>query len=388
MIEGLDQVRGDLAQAGNAQLARIVAVVDALPARGRVDDLIAPLRHRLAQIRPPRPRSVMRLLFVPVEPVIMPLDEWRSVGIGIPRPAVGTLGRALRDAMLAEGTWPGEGPADESAGAVIWPAAARTLQRLALPPDWEDRTGLHAAEFQVVTATLGGVLQDAVVIEEICQAASPNQASIRGALISAQTRGSAGLDTAVAILLARTGSSRVASIATEIAGGEATVDLALTRMVSSMAQQAKAGAGREGIAATATRLAEVIGPMAHGASPAQLARLNGTRKQAEALCRETFRDAARETIASISAPSASPGPAEEEDEAADAMEAMARDVRRLELAGRKLGGNTEYESILAKAVDAVHANPGQLATIERVRLLEILAGPETAMRLLNGEDPN
>jgi len=43
-----------LLDAGDAQISRIVAMVDALPERGSADALIAPLRPRLARLHPRR----------------------------------------------------------------------------------------------------------------------------------------------------------------------------------------------------------------------------------------------------------------------------------------------------------------------------------------------
>ena len=46
-----------LVSAQDVKILKVVAMVDALPARGDADSLIAPLRPRLAQLRPRRPLS-------------------------------------------------------------------------------------------------------------------------------------------------------------------------------------------------------------------------------------------------------------------------------------------------------------------------------------------
>ena len=56
-------LRRSLAEANDEQVLSAVRLVDAMPARGIADELIAPLRPRIAQIRPARPLSPTRLLF-------------------------------------------------------------------------------------------------------------------------------------------------------------------------------------------------------------------------------------------------------------------------------------------------------------------------------------
>jgi hypothetical protein len=53
-------IQTSLAHAADAQIARVVAMVDAMPERGSADALIAPLRPRLAALRPTRPLSFTR----------------------------------------------------------------------------------------------------------------------------------------------------------------------------------------------------------------------------------------------------------------------------------------------------------------------------------------
>ena len=47
-----------LVSAQDAKILKVVAMVDALPQRGEADNLIEPLRARLAQLRPGRPLAV------------------------------------------------------------------------------------------------------------------------------------------------------------------------------------------------------------------------------------------------------------------------------------------------------------------------------------------
>ena len=88
-----------LVRAHEAQIKRVVAMVDALPERGAADELIAPLRPRLAQLRPARPLRFCRLLFLPADPLIVPAPQWRPTSLTIPRTALDPLAVSVRDAM-------------------------------------------------------------------------------------------------------------------------------------------------------------------------------------------------------------------------------------------------------------------------------------------------
>ena len=68
----------------------------------------------------------------------------------------------------------------------------------------------------------------------------------------------------------------------------------------------------------------------------------------------------------------------------EALEGCARGLRRLKIAGRRSGGDEEYDRLLREAARQIGASePGSPA--ERARLVEILAGPDAALSLLKTE---
>src|SRR6202012_580634 len=72
----------------------------------------------------------------------------------------------------------------------------------------------------------------------------------------------------------------------------------------------------------------------------------------------------------------------------EALEETARALRMLEAAGRSMSNQTAvYQAIMAPAVEAVEETPATagLWLADRVRLLEILAGPDRALALLARE---
>ncbi len=78
-------VRQHLAEAADRQLIEVVALIDAMADRGGADALVAPVRARLQRLNPRRPLRFSRLLFLPLDPVIVAGPEWRRDAIGIPR---------------------------------------------------------------------------------------------------------------------------------------------------------------------------------------------------------------------------------------------------------------------------------------------------------------
>ena len=66
----LQQLSVAIAQASDEKLIQIVRIVDTLPERTQLDDAIAKVRHRLSWLKPPRPLSLARILFAPVEDLL------------------------------------------------------------------------------------------------------------------------------------------------------------------------------------------------------------------------------------------------------------------------------------------------------------------------------
>src|SRR6185437_13356228 len=90
------EMQRNLIAARDEQITRVVAVVDALADRSAADALIAPLRPRLQQLRPPRPIRLARLLFLPLDPLIVPAPRWRPGDPLVPRTALTPLADLVR----------------------------------------------------------------------------------------------------------------------------------------------------------------------------------------------------------------------------------------------------------------------------------------------------
>ena len=173
----LDSLAMSLAAASAERVARAVALVDALPTRGAADGLIAAVRPRLAKLRPARRIGFARLLFTPLDAVVVPLDAWSRGSPGIPRPALAALTRAIRDGWTANGDASLDSldqrlrslPATDrprllEVGAPLWAHAAIVLRRVVPPTDWRRGSGLPHDDFRPLACAVAMVLAHAETV--------------------------------------------------------------------------------------------------------------------------------------------------------------------------------------------------------------------------------
>jgi hypothetical protein len=107
------------------------------------------------------------------------------------------------------------------------------------------------------------------------------------------------------------------------------------------------------------------------------------RRETSHSCHAYFAGALAERLL-LPAATAASGP-RAEDAVVVMLELAARDLRRLEAAGRRLGQKTAFDATLRDAVAQLRRLamiPGGLDRIEIARLIEILAGPEAALSIL------
>ncbi len=118
-------------------------------------------------------------------------------------------------------------------------------------------------------------------------------------------------------------------------------------------------------------------------APERRGRLLSLAHRLDAACRAQFADGlASEFLAPL-------GASQTADPVAQAaLETTARRLRALETEGRRLGGGDTYDALLRQAAASVTgAGTGDaLGLVHKVRLVEILAGPEAALALLEAAD--
>jgi hypothetical protein len=108
-------------------------------------------------------------------------------------------------------------------------------------------------------------------------------------------------------------------------------------------------------------------------------RIEQVRRGVDAACRERF---ASELEVRLIEPSA--GIAAGGDDTMIALEATARDLRRFETTARQIGSGEHYDRQLRRAAEALRPTTGEDASafVGRIRLVEILRGPDAAMAML------
>ncbi len=102
--------------------------------------------------------------------------------------------------------------------------------------------------------------------------------------------------------------------------------------------------------------------------------MDAARRTLDIACRTRFGEAVQQRLAIPEDTTT--------DAAVVALEQAARDLRRFERAGRRLGGAAFYDAALREAATRFAATGG-LARMDRMRMVELLAGPEAALAVLH-----
>lgn len=385
------EVQRKLNRAADEQLAQVLALVDAMPERGAADALIAPLRARLATIEPARPLSITRLLFRPLDPVIAG-PRWKSGSPAVPRTALSGIGSAIVarlgpvappiQTMIAGRKGKDQAVVDQ-AGATLWPYGAAALTDLAMPADWVVASGLPESCYPEIKANILAVLHQAVQLSQRTQHTAVDPApAIIAILAATQAAHPAGLGIVLAILLADGAlAAPVLLAALKIPGTQ--VDLAIEQTLDRAQHLLTAVLPCVGLAAASAQvmhlaalLDAVEGP---GMRPALRSQAQRTRELADEACQSRVKQALeQELLPRLAATSAIL-----DDAAVAGLEAVARGMRRLSVAGRRLGKGAAYDKLLRRtAADACMSANSTLTRMERLRVAELLVGSEDALKLL------
>lgn len=399
------EVVRELAIARDTQVAQVVALIDSMQERGTADALLAPLRARLRQLRPDRPLRFGRLLFLPLDPVIVGGPGWRLGTPAVPRPALGPLlevvqrGLGKRTQQIEaeiHGRSRGDVAAVRRTGGLLWPKAADLLKAAASAPidrAWNE-AGLPADAFAPVTRGVACVLSRAVRLMKLLadtESGLPPSAEQIGEMLEHAAADSAeGWSLMVAVLLRslpkpdlvlrqmREVSARLQPALRAVA--ERTIEAVLEQLAGTDGTD---GRMRElGLTAAAEQvrhLAGLLDGLSEGAGPQRQQAIGAARQEADANCRDRFAAGlSAELIEPLHTLRANPEP-----ESIKLLEATARELRRFESEARRIGGAESYDAMLRRAArDIAEDGKVPLSLIEKVRMVELLAGPEDALRLL------
>lgn len=398
MNAALPEMRRQLVHARDEHLAQVVALVDALPQRGQADALIAPLRPRLALLAPLRPLTPTRLMFSPLDPVIVAGPRWRLGLPAVPRTALGCLGAAVLPRLPASAVPAGTAAGLSSelaarAGAALWPAAAAVLDALAPPADWGDATGLPTACFGPVCASIAAVLHQAVRLGQLAaiEDAPGLGHAVQAIIADAQARPD-GLAVVLAVLLshgpaaaalARGGFNTLPPAALDGAV-EHSLDRADHLMLAVMP-----GVGLQAATGHLEDVAALAAAAEHPACrPALRAQAGRMRQAADQACRDRLAQTVQQDLLPRLAGAAQSGNPVD-DAVVEGLESVARGIRRLARTGRRFGPAAAYDAVLARvAKDAGTLSAPGLTRMDRLRLAELLVGAEAALRLVTDGDPH
>ncbi|HEV7266289.1 MAG TPA: hypothetical protein VGN83_15405 [Falsiroseomonas sp.] len=390
-------VRAALAGAPDAKLGRIVGMLDSLLDRRTVDELLEPVRGRLRWLRPARPLRFPRLLAMPLEGALVEANAWNRAAEEIPRSAITPLAAAVQRQLgdLAEEVEMrgcGHTVADIALvgqlGTRLWKMAG-AVELSAPLPGWRE-AGLPAEAAAPIIALAGALWRHGAALWDarLAGADGPPEALLRSSLAPLAKEGPAALAAAMALLMHHAEApARVAAVAASL--NPAVAPLAERVLEADLLEhgvalrEADALHLVEAASGLERRLADAEAaetPANRDARRRLVARLR--REGAEA-CHARFVQALREAVLEpaerlAAAPRAG-------DAAVAALEAAARELRRLAAAGRGLGEAGDCAQAVAAAMPRLRllaAAPGGLGRVEVARLAEILAGPEAALPLL------
>jgi hypothetical protein len=392
-----------LADAEDLKMIKAVALVDAMPTRGAADGLIAPLRPRLASLRPQRPLNFARLLFMPLDPLIVPATRWRITDPSIPRTVLMCFAATVRAALgpvvqpvetLISGRTTRHSEVAAQAGAILWPAAAVVLMSVPKPVGWED-TGLNIALFPPLARRLGALLEQTKALDALVAAASagvaqPGVEPVLGMLSAIAARTPDALPMMVALILGRLPqASSVLGRAASSMGrlGGATMRLAGNQASEVLIAQMETPGGMEAMiagsrlteaGAAVRRVASLLRALDDESSPTgRRDRLRTIRQRLDTACRASFsKSLTGDLLRPLQTLAQTPGTGP-----TTHLEAAARGLRELETEARSLGGSATYDEFLREAANEVSAGIS-LSPVRRARLVEILAGTDAAMALL------
>ena len=391
-VRPVADVQRKLRGAADEQLAQVVALVDAMPVRGAADALIAPLRARLATIEPMRPLSITRLLFRPLDPVIVTGPRWRPGTPAVPRTAlaiignavIGQLGTAATSLQASIAGRDGKQHAlANQGGASLWPMGARAVAQLPIPTGWGAETGVPDSCYPEIRANIAAVLHQAVPLARWTRdagGADPAPA-VNDILHATQAAHPAGFGVVLAILLADGTTAGPALLAASAMPG-VPVDPAVIRTLD-RAQHVLAivfpSAGLAAAASQATHVAALLDAVeAPGARPELRVHAQRIREQANEACQSRLLQALDQDFL----PKLAATGAELDDAAVAGLESDARGLRRLAMAGRRLGAAASYDKLLGRtAAGACASASSTLTRMERLRLAELLIGTEAALKL-------
>lgn len=394
--DALSRISARTSMASDTVLRQVVAVLDAVPSRALLDPIIESARPRLKLLRPPRPLTFARILFLPFDGALVPMADWRPGSSKFPRTALMPLAEALRSAMgsAAEEISANLGGRNffdvlqvDQAGRRLWAEAAELAPSLSFPQGMPE-AGLSAAQCNELLGLAAGMWRHAEGIWEAKLAAfsGPSPELVSAALKGPAQEGQALFSMALASLLHQAPSpgsvlataARLSPIAGSIADDKLD-ELAKLPVISLPFEDP----------VRAAHMAEEEVTLLKELETAPPGRQSDRRSVTQPLLRR-IGEACAATAQKISERQLLPALKDPNGRRRAAVvvniEHLARSVRRLELAGRRAGAVEGFDQLgllhrqrLKAILNALDG--GGLQRHDVLRIAEILLGAERTLDL-------
>jgi|GEM_PF-1744302 len=402
----LRALRSELLDADDSKIMRIAEVLDEAADPSLNQTILDPVRARLALLKPSRPLRFTRLLFIPLNPLIVPARDWRPEEATVPRTALTSISNTVRAGLENERI-----PIDKVisvrkagttqmislAGEVLWTPAAEILATAPPPVDWAE-TGLHPSAYPPLARAIAAVLRRApqlrcLVRDAEIGALESNADILNDLLRDIGDESPEGCDMIARLILVQ--SPHMAPLlrrsvsSTQDLAEKAMLHQAVDRGVEHLLTDMENGTGfTEAIERGALahvggevrRIAALLREIGHDASAAKhRPRLKPIMERLDQACRARFADGIRDGLITPLALASTPLDGVDQTR----LETTARNLRTLETAARLVGSPASYDALLQRAAETVcaAAADGTLSSVRTIRLVEILSGSEAAEAL-------
>ncbi|MCA3310102.1 MAG: hypothetical protein ING03_11735 [Roseomonas sp.] len=394
--DALTRISKRASRASDSVLQQVVAVLEAVPSRTMLDPIIESARPRLKLLRPPRPITFARILFLPFDGAVVPLKEWSMGSAKLPRPALMPISEAIRAAMGPEAekisaNLGGRSFFDvlqvDSEGRTLWAEAARLAPTLSFPKGLP-AAGLDAAQSEQLLELAAGIWRHADAIWEAKLAcfSGPSSELVAAALKGPAEEGEAVFSIALLSLLDRAQSpgsvlataARLSPIASNIAD-EKLRELQAAPLPILPAEDPVRAAH---IAAEYVALLKEFENLLSGRSKERQAVITPLMQSiGEAIKEVTQQIIQRQFLPALNEPNAKRRAA-----VVLNIEILARALGRLEEAGRRAGRFEAFDKLQVSHAVKLRSilnglDGGGLQRHDVIRIADILLGAEKAMEL-------
>ena len=392
----LSRISKRTSMASDSVLQQVVAVLEAVPSRAMLDPIIETARPRLKLLRPPRPITFARILFLPFDGAVVPLKEWSMGSAKLPRPALMPISEAIQTAMGPEAekisaNLGGRNFFDvlqvDSQGRTLWAEAARLAPTLSFP-EGLPAAGLDAAQSRQLLELAAGIWRyaDGIWEAKLACFSGPSSELVAAALKGPAEEGEAVFSIALLSLLDRAQSpgsvlstaARLSPIASNIADQKVR-ELQNAPLPILPAEDPVRAAH---IAAEYVALLKELESILSSRSEARQAVITPLlEKIGEAIKEVTQQIIQRQFLPALNEPNAKRRAA-----VVLNIEILARALGRLEEAGRRAGRFEAFDKLQVSHAVKLRSilnglDGGGLQRHDVIRIADILLGAEKAMEL-------